>query len=97
VFGRVDPTRPLLEIQGASPEERWGLTVHDGYVVAVHLVRSPGDKPGDLMMQWIPLSHMPAKLLEYVDVFIGQHQPWLSPRGMPVGAAPHVLLEKVRK
>lgn len=70
---------PLLEIAG-SRGERWGFTIIEGGVVAVYKSLPTEEEPDPV---WLPfgLRPIPVKLLEYVDVFVGQHFALLSRAG----------------
>ncbi len=54
---------PLLVIVGEGDEEL-GLCIDGGFVVALR--RKPDE-------QWLPMMHMPPKLLAYVDTFMAQN------------------------
>ncbi len=54
---------PLLVIVGEGDEEL-ALCIDGGFVVALR--RKPDE-------QWLPMTHMPPKLLAYVDTFMAQN------------------------
>jgi hypothetical protein len=54
---------PLLVIVGEGDEEL-ALCIDGGFVVAL---KRTADQP------WIPMTHMPPKLMAYVDTFMAQH------------------------
>lgn len=56
------------------PHTMWGIAIDDGRVV---FVQSDGKSP------WVAMTSIPAKLLEYVPVFLEQHYPLLNTAGYP--------------
>ena len=72
--------KPLLVVDGEG-DERLGLTVHDGFIVA--LASQNGEKA------WTPIVHIPPKLLAYMDTFMAQHYALLNNRyGIPHNGTP---------